>query len=117
VSVTDEWFEVVVEIPKGSRNKYEIDHATGEVWLDRHLFTATTYPADYGFIPETLGEDGEGCRSLPPIAVRCRMGEVSSSPPSDTNRCSISALGLLWMRSHRLSRPLGRDARGPTRGS
>src|SRR5690349_5359479 len=36
--------EVVVEIPKGSRNKYEADHDTGQNWLDRHLFTATTYP-------------------------------------------------------------------------
>ena len=53
------WVEVVVEIPKGSRNKYEIDHDSGELWLDRHLFTATTYPADYGFIPHTLAEDGD----------------------------------------------------------
>ena len=50
--------EVIVEIPKGSRNKYEMDHVTGELWLDRHLFTATTYPADYGFIRDTLGGDG-----------------------------------------------------------
>ena len=49
----------VVEIPRGSRNKYEIDHDTGAVWLDRMLFTATHYPADYGFIPDTLGEDGD----------------------------------------------------------
>jgi inorganic pyrophosphatase len=51
--------EVIVEIPKGSRNKYEIDHDTGAVWLDRMLFTATQYPADYGFFPHTLGEDGD----------------------------------------------------------
>ena len=50
---------VVVEIPKGSRNKYELRHGTDEIWLDRHLFTATLYPADYGFIPDTLGEDGD----------------------------------------------------------
>jgi len=49
----------VVEIPKGSRNKYELRHGTEEIWLDRHLFTATLYPADYGFIPDTLGEDGD----------------------------------------------------------
>lgn len=49
--------EAVIEVPKGSRNKYEIDHATGEVWLDRLLFTATRYPADYGFLADTLGED------------------------------------------------------------
>ena len=49
--------EVVIEVPKGSRNKYEIDHSTGEIWLDRMLFTATRYPADYGFLPHTLAED------------------------------------------------------------
>ena len=51
--------EVVIEIPRGSRNKYEVDHDTGAVWLDRMLFTATQYPADYGFFPNTLGEDGD----------------------------------------------------------
>jgi inorganic pyrophosphatase len=50
---------MVVEIPKGSRNKYEMDHETGEIFLDRTLFTATRYPADYGFIPHTLAEDGD----------------------------------------------------------
>jgi inorganic pyrophosphatase len=50
---------MVVEIPKGSRNKYEMDHRTGELFLDRMLFTATRYPADYGFIPDTLAEDGD----------------------------------------------------------
>jgi inorganic pyrophosphatase len=51
--------EMVVEIPRGSRNKYEVDHDTGTLWLDRTLFTATRYPADYGFVPGTLGEDGD----------------------------------------------------------
>ncbi len=51
--------EVVVEIPKGSRNKYEADHDTGAIWLDRMLFTATQYPTDYGFEPDTLAEDGD----------------------------------------------------------
>jgi len=55
---------VVVEIPRGSRNKYEIDHDTGHVHLDRRLFTATMYPADYGFIPDTLGEDGDPLDAL-----------------------------------------------------
>lgn len=50
---------VVVEIPKGSRNKYEMDHETGAIFLDRTLFTATQYPADYGFFPDTLAEDGD----------------------------------------------------------
>ena len=48
-----------VEIPRGSRNKYEADHVTGEIFLDRMLFTSMHYPADYGFIPNTLAEDGD----------------------------------------------------------
>lgn len=55
---------VVVEIPGGSRNKYEMDHATGSIYLDRMLFTATRYPADYGFIEGTLGEDGDPLDAL-----------------------------------------------------
>jgi inorganic pyrophosphatase len=51
--------EVVVEIPKGTRNKYEADHETGHIWLDRMLFTATRYPEDYGYITGTLGGDGD----------------------------------------------------------
>jgi inorganic pyrophosphatase len=50
--------EVVVEIPRGTRNKYESD-PTGAIWLDRMLFTSTRYPHDYGYLPGTLGEDGD----------------------------------------------------------
>jgi inorganic pyrophosphatase len=57
-------FEMIVEIPRGSRNKYEMDHASGAIWLDRTLFTATQYPADYGFVSETLGEDGDPLDAL-----------------------------------------------------
>lgn len=56
--------EVTIEIPKGSRNKYEIDHETGKVYLDRYLFTPMAYPADYGFIDNTLGEDGDPLDAL-----------------------------------------------------
>src|ERR1700752_917916 len=49
-------FDVLIEIPRGSRNKYEIDHHSGRIRLDRTLFTATPYPADYGFIDDTLGQ-------------------------------------------------------------
>jgi len=55
---------VVIEIPRGSRNKYEIDHETGRIFLDRRLFTATVYPADYGFLPDTLSEDGDPLDAL-----------------------------------------------------
>ena len=48
-----------IEIPRGSRNKYEVDHETGRVKLDRYLYTSMQYPADYGFIEHTLGNDGD----------------------------------------------------------
>lgn len=57
-------FDVTIEIPKGSRNKYEIDHETGRIRLDRTLFTATQYPADYGFIDDSLGLDGDPLDAL-----------------------------------------------------
>ena len=57
-------FDVTVEIPKGQRNKYELDHATGRIRLDRMLFTSTRYPADYGYIEETLGMDGDPLDAL-----------------------------------------------------
>lgn len=57
-------YEVVIEIPKGSRNKYEVDHDTGRVKLDRYLYTSMAYPADYGFFENTLGEDGDPLDAL-----------------------------------------------------
>jgi inorganic pyrophosphatase len=57
-------FVVVVEIPTGSRNKYEMDHERGVIVLDRMLFTSTHYPADYGFIEGTMGEDGDPLDAL-----------------------------------------------------
>lgn len=51
--------DALVEIPKGSRNKYEYDDASGRMRLDRVLYSPLHYPADYGFIPETLAEDGD----------------------------------------------------------
>ena len=57
-------FDVTIEIPKGNRNKYEVDHETGRIRLDRTLFTATQYPADYGLIENTLGEDGDPLDAL-----------------------------------------------------
>ena len=50
-------FDVTIEIPKGHRNKYEVDHETGRIRLDRLLFTSTRYPADYGYVEDSLGED------------------------------------------------------------
>jgi inorganic pyrophosphatase len=86
-----EAFEVVVEVPKGSRNKYEVDHETGAIWLDRELFTATRYPADYGFIPGTLEEDGD------PLDVLVLLGE----PTFPGCRIHCRALGLFLMSDER----------------
>jgi inorganic pyrophosphatase len=74
-------FDVLVEIPKGSRNKYEVDHESGRIRLDRTLFTSTQYPADYGFIENTLGQDGDpldalvlliGEPTFPGCLIKCR---------------------------------------------
>ncbi len=72
---------MLIEIPRGSRNKYEVDHASGRIRLDRTLFTSTQYPADYGFIEDTLGSDGDPLDALvilqgdplfPGVLVLCR---------------------------------------------
>ena len=73
--------EVTVEIPKGQRNKYEVDHATGRIRLDRMLFTSTRYPSDYGFIEDTLADDGDPLDALvlleeptfPGCLITCRV--------------------------------------------
>lgn len=57
-------FDVTIEIPRGQRNKYEVDHETGRVRLDRYLFTSMQYPADYGYIEDTLGGDGDPLDAL-----------------------------------------------------
>jgi inorganic pyrophosphatase len=57
-------FTVVVEIPKGSRNKYEWDKQRNALKFDRMLFSAVHYPSDYGFFPETLGQDGDALDAL-----------------------------------------------------
>ncbi|SRR5579875_2209551 len=53
------WVEAVIEIPSGSRNKYEYDHQRGIFRLDRVLYSSVHYPTDYGFIPDTLADDGD----------------------------------------------------------
>ena len=57
--ITPQDFICVVEISKGSKKKYELDKATGFLMLDRILYTSTHYPANYGFIPRTYGDDGD----------------------------------------------------------
>lgn len=57
--VSPEDFIAVIEIQKGSKNKYELDKETGHLMLDRILYTSTHYPANYGFIPRTYADDGD----------------------------------------------------------
>lgn len=57
--ITDKDFVAVIEIPKGSKKKYELDKETGLIILDRILYTSTHYPANYGFIPRTYGDDND----------------------------------------------------------
>ncbi len=57
--IKEDDFIAVVEIEKGSKNKYELDKETGSIILDRILYTSTHYPANYGFIPRTYADDGD----------------------------------------------------------
>ena len=74
-------FDVTIEIPKGQRNKYEIDHETGRVRLDRYLYTPMAYPADYGFIEDTLGEDGDPLDALVLLPLSVFPGVVVDARP------------------------------------
>ncbi|HEY7732694.1 MAG TPA: inorganic diphosphatase [Gaiellaceae bacterium] len=78
---------VFVEVPSGSRNKYELDAETGQIVLDRRLFTSMTYPADYGFIEGTLGEDGD------PLDALCLVGE----PTFPGCRIRARVVGVFFM--------------------
>ena len=57
--ITPKSFEALIEIPKGSKTKYELDKETGILKIDRVLYTSTVYPANYGFIPRTYADDGD----------------------------------------------------------
>jgi inorganic pyrophosphatase len=83
----DELIDVVVEIPRGSRNKYEYDHERHVIRLDRRLFSATVYPADYGFIPDTLAEDGDPLDALVLVEDPTFPGCVVPGRP----------IGVFWM--------------------
>jgi len=87
---------VVVEVPGGSRNKYETDPVTGELFLDRTLFTATRYPGDYGYFPETLADDGDELDAL----------VLVSEPTFPGCRVRVRPVGVLWMRDEK-----GEDAK------
>lgn len=83
--------EVIIEIPQGSRNKYELDEETGQFYLDRILYASVHYPTDYGFIPHTRAEDGDHLDVLLMVSEPTFPG------------CHVQArpVGLLCMRDER----------------
>lgn len=83
--------EVTVEIPMGSRNKYELDHGSGRIRLDRTLFTATRYPADYGFVEGTLSDDGDPLDCLVLVQEPTFPGCLITARP----------IGVFWMRDEK----------------
>lgn len=100
-------FDVTIEIPKGSRNKYEVDHETGKIFLDRYLYTAFGYPADYGYIDGTLGEDGDPLDALvllpesvyPGVIVRSRvvgMYTMTDEAGGDDKLLCVPAGDVRW---------------------
>jgi len=84
-------FPVVIEIPRGSKNKYELDKETGLLKLDRVLYSAVYYPADYGFIPRTFCDDGDPLDALV-------LGQESVYP---LTLVEARAVGLMRMRDEK----------------
>ena len=70
-----------VEIPMGSRNKYEWDHEQGGIVLNRFLFASVVYPTDYGFFPETLADDGATCRIVSSTSRKAGDSPIIFSRP------------------------------------
>jgi inorganic pyrophosphatase len=104
---------VVVEIPKGSRNKYELDHETGRIRLDRMLFSPVHYPTDYGFVPDTLAEDGDpldalvllGEPTFPGCEIQARivgMLDMADDAGRDQKLLVVPLTDPLWNHIYRL---------------
>ena len=84
-------FPVVIEVPMGSKNKYELDKETGLLRLDRVLFSAVHYPADYGFIPRTFCDDGDPLDAL----------VLSQEPVYPLTLVEARAIGVMRMRDEK----------------
>lgn len=88
VEMAHEPLEAIIEIPAGTRNKYEYDHERHVIWLDRRLFSTTYYPTDYGFLVGTLAEDGD------PLDVLVVLQE-GTFPGCHVR---VRPVGVFWMR-------------------
>ncbi len=84
-------FPVVIEVPKGSKNKYELDKETGLLRLDRVLFSAVHYPANYGFIPRTYCDDGDPLDAL----------VLGQEPVHPLTLVDARAIGVMRMRDEK----------------
>src|SRR6187455_5322 len=84
-------FPVIIEIPKGSKNKYELDKETGLLKLDRVLYSSVHYPADYGFIPRTYCGDGDPLDAL----------VLSQEPVFPMTIVEARAIGVMRMRDEK----------------
>ena len=102
-----EEFNVIIEIPRGSQNKYEIDKGTGLIKLDRANYNATAYPFDYGFAPQTYWEDGDALDVMvlssfpipPGILVNVRpvaLLEMTDSGDSDNKVIGVPVDDRRW---------------------
>jgi inorganic pyrophosphatase len=109
--VSEQEIVVFVEIPAGSRNKYEFDPVLGGIVLDRRLFTSMSYPADYGYIEGTLGEDGDALDALalvgdptfPGCRIRVRpigVFYMTDEKGSDEKILCASLRDPAWSRVH-----------------
>jgi inorganic pyrophosphatase len=86
-------YDAVIEIPRNSRVKYEVDHGTGRVFLDRILYTPMGYPTNYGFFENTLGEDGDPLDVLVILDVDLAPGILASVRPVGVLKMSDEAGG------------------------
>jgi inorganic pyrophosphatase len=90
-TIVEKAFPVVIEVPKGSKNKYELDKETGLLRLDRVLYSAVHYPADYGFIPRTFCDDGDPLDAL----------VISQEPVHPLTLVEARAIGVMRMRDEK----------------
>jgi inorganic pyrophosphatase len=90
-TIIERAFPVVIEIPKGSKNKYELDKETGLLRLDRVLYSAVYYPADYGFIPRTYCDDGDPLDAL----------VLGQEPVHPLTLVEARAIGVMRMRDEK----------------
>ena len=87
--VNDAVIDVFVETPKGSRKKYEYDHEQEAMRLDRRLASATLFPADYGYVPGTAGNDGEALDAL----------VLADDPTDPGTMVSVRPVGVFWLKT------------------